>query len=163
MAVFAASAVLLPVVLAYADAQFNLTGNGFPFGPLHDFAEDEEDDEEGEAVVGNGLSILSRQDFVLTDEEAALAAGRTAYSAVWPKDPPTAAAADVTNIGRALYQYAHLNGWDKVKEMPGLVPTGAVTVVHAHEELLRADPAEWPEEPFTIDAPVLYAQSDVYG
>ena len=160
-AVFAASEVLLPFVLAYADAQFNLTGNGFPFGPLHDFAEeDEEDGDEQEAVVGNGLSILSRQDFILTDEKAALAAGRAAYEAVCPEDPSTAAAADVTHIGRALYQYAHLNGWDKVKEMPGLVPTGAVTVVHVHEELLRGHPDEWPDEPFTIDAPVIYSQRD---
>jgi hypothetical protein len=69
----------------------------------------------------------------------------------------------VTHIGRALYQYAHLNGWDKVKEMPGLVPTGAVTVVHAHEELLRGHPDEWPDEPFAIDAPVIYSQRDVCG
>ncbi len=164
-AVFAASEALLPVVLAYADAQFNLTGNGFPFGPLHDFAEedDEEDGDEEEAIVGSGLSVLSRQDFVLTDEEAALAAGRGAYQALWPEDPPTAASEDVTHIGRALYQYAHLNGWDKVQEMPGLVPTGAATVVHANDELLRGDPDEWPNQPFAVNAPVIYSQSDVYG
>lgn len=164
-AVFAASEVLLPVVLAYADAQFNLTGNGFPFGPLHDFADqdDEGDGDEEEAVVGSGLSVLSRQDFVLTDEAAALAAGRSAYTELWPADPPSAAAEDVTHIGRALYQYAHVNGWDKVREMPGLVPTGATTVVQLHEDLMRGDPDEWPEEPFSIDAPVIYSQSDVYG
>ena len=75
-AVFVASDVLLPVVLAYADAQFSFTGNG---------------------------------------------------------------------------------------QMTGLMAVGAITVVHAHEDLLRGDPDEWPAEPFAIDAPVLYAQSDVYG
>jgi hypothetical protein len=49
----------MPVVLAYADAQFNLTGSGFPLGPLHDFV-DEDDGDEEEALVGDGLSILSR-------------------------------------------------------------------------------------------------------
>lgn len=163
-AVFPASEALLPVVLAYADAQFDLTGNGFPFGPLHDFAdeEDEGDGDQEEPVIGSGLSVLSRQDFVLTDEAAALAAGRAAYAEVWPQDPPTAAAQDVTSIGRALYQFAHLNGWDKIGEMPGMVPTGATTVVQAHEDLLRGDPDEWPERPFAVDAPILYSQSDVY-
>lgn len=164
---FAANELLLPVVLVYADAQFDLTGNGFPFGPLHAFADEDQDDEgggdEGEAVVGKGLSVLSRQDFVLVDEAAALEAGRSAYAQLWPEDPPAAAVEDVTHIGRALYQYAHLHGWDRVQEMPGMEPTGATTVVQAHEHLLRGDPDQWPDDPFSVDAPVLYSQSDVYG
>lgn len=94
-AVFVASDVLLPVVLAYADAQFNLTGNGFPFGPLHDFADDEDEDEdeqeEDAAVVGTGLSVVSRQDFVVTDESAVLADGRAAHQSQWRDEPRTAA------------------------------------------------------------------------
>lgn len=81
-AVFTASDVLLPIVLAYADAQFNLTGNGFPFGVLRAWADDEEGDSETgeeEPVVGTGLSVLSRQDFLVTDKSAVLAGGRTAY------------------------------------------------------------------------------------
>ena len=97
--------------------------------PLHDFEEDDDDDDE--AVIGSGLSVVSRQ--------------------------------DVTHIGRALYQYAHLHGRDRVRKMPGLVPTGAATMVQAHDELLRGDPDGWPDELFTIDAPVLFGQSDVYG
>lgn len=69
----------------------------------------------------------------------------------------------MTHIGRALYQYAHLNGWNKLGEMAGLVPAGATTVVHANEDLLRGDPDDWPDEPFTIDGPVIYSQSDIYG
>lgn len=162
--VFDASDLLLPVVLAYNDAQFNLTGNAFPFGPLQDFADDDEDDDEGEEpVIGSGLSVVTRQDFIVTDEDAALDAGRSAYRSVWPDDPPAAADEDVTHLGRALYQYAHLNGWDKVKDMAGVAPVGAITVVRANEELLRGDPDDWPEEPFTVEAPVLYSQCDVYG
>ncbi|MGN6610922.1 MAG: hypothetical protein ACTHLJ_04045 [Angustibacter sp.] len=40
--VFAASETLLPVVLAYSDAQFEHTGNAFPFGVLHQFEDDDE-------------------------------------------------------------------------------------------------------------------------
>lgn len=165
-AVFAASEVLLPVVLAYADAQFNLTGNSFPFGPLHQFADEDDDEDDGDSdegeAVGSGLSVLSRQDFRVTDDAAVLAAGRTAYQSLWPDDPPSAATDDVSHIGRALYQYAHLNGWNKLTEMTGLVPVGATTVVHANEDLLQGDPDEWPAEPFAIEAPVLYSQSDIY-
>jgi hypothetical protein len=164
--VFAASELLLPVVLAYNDAQFNLTGNAFPFGPLQDFADDDEDDDEDEGTepaVGSGLSVVTRQDFIVIDEGAALDAGRSAYRSVWPDDPPAAADEDVTHLGRALYQYAHLNGWDKVKDMAGVAPVGAITVVQANEELLRGNPDDWPEEPFTVEAPVLYSQCDVYG
>lgn len=163
-AVLTASEVLLPVVLAYADAQFDLTGNGWPLGFLHDLAEgdDEEEQPDEESEIGSGLSVLSRQLFVLTDEEAALAAGRAAYTELWPEDPPTAATEDVTHIGRALYQYGHLNGWDNVRKMPGLSPTGAAMVVLAHEDLLRGDPDQWPDDPFHVEAAVIYSQSDVY-
>jgi hypothetical protein len=122
--VFAASERLLPAVLAYADAQFHYTGNGFPFGVLHDYAEDGDDvpaadlaleaaargvgEETPEPSVG--ISVLQRHDFRIIDEAAVISAGRAAYLRVWPQDDPAAAVADVTSVGRALYQIAHADG-----------------------------------------------------
>lgn len=163
--VFAANDELLPLVLAYSDAQFDFTGNAGNFGPLHDFEDDDDDDDDDDVQViqGTGLSVVSRQDFVVTDEAAILDAGKTAYRALWPDDPETCVEEDVSDLGRALYEYAHLNGWDKVKDMAGLAPVGALTVVQANEDLLRGDPDDWPEQPFLVDAPVIYSQCDVYA
>jgi hypothetical protein len=46
--VVAASDRLLPAVLGYADAQFDHTGTAFPFGVLHEYAEQGDDDDDGQ-------------------------------------------------------------------------------------------------------------------
>ena len=46
--------------------------------------------------------------------------------------------------------------------MSGLEPVGGVTVVVATEDLLRGDPAAWPDEPFAIEGPILCTSLDVY-
>lgn len=161
--VFAASDRLLPSVLAYADAQFDYTGNGFPFGVLHQFAEqDEEDEPADEPEPATGISVLRRHDYQVTDEAAVLSAGRRAYLDVWPQDDEAAAAADVTHLGRALYQIAHAGGWHRLDELDGLRATGGAVVVVAQEEILGPDPDEWPEELFVGDGVLLYKQEDVF-
>jgi hypothetical protein len=160
--VFAASDRLLPSVLAYADAQFDYTGNGFPFGVLHQFAEqDDEDEPADEPEPATGISVLQRHDYQVTDEAAVLSAGRRAYLDVWPEDE-AAAAADVTHLGRALYQIAHAGGWHSLDELDGLRATGGAVVVVAQEEILGPDPDEWPEELFEGDGELLYKQEDVF-
>src|SRR6266702_6485862 len=64
-AVFAASSALLPAALEYADAQFDYTGNGFPFGVLHQFADDDLDDadEPDQTRPTSGVSVLRRHDY----------------------------------------------------------------------------------------------------
>jgi hypothetical protein len=162
--VYAASEGLLPAVLAYADAQFDYTGTGFPFGVLHQFADDDEDgDEEGEEVPTAGVTVLQRRDYRVTNEAAVMDAGRRAYLRVWPDDDDAAAAADVTHLGRALYQLAHADGWHSLDQVEGLRTTGGAVVVLQQEELLGPDPDEWPEELFDDDAQVLYSQQDVFG
>jgi hypothetical protein len=119
--VLAANERLLPAVLAYADAQFDYTGNAFPFGVLHEYEEDDEDEEEdGEPLPADGISVLQRRDYAVTDEAAVMTAGRRAYLRVWPDDDEAAAAADVTHLGRAAYQLAHADGWESLDDVEGL-------------------------------------------
>jgi hypothetical protein len=162
--VFAAGDGLLPAVLAYADAQFDYTGTGFPFGVLHQVAEhddDDDDDDDDEATAG--VTVLQRRDYRVTDEAAVLDAGRRAYLRVWPEDDDAAAAADVTHLGRALYQLAHADGWHSLDQVEGLRTTGGAVVVLQQDELLGPDPDEWPEELFDDDAQLLYSQHDLFG
>lgn len=166
--VFSAGDALLPAVLAYADAQFDYTGAGFPFGVLHQFADDEDEDDDhdsemAEARPASGISVLRRHDFGVTDEAAVLAAGRAAYLRVWPDDAEEDAAADVTHLGRALYQIAHADGWDSLDRVDGLRPLGGVTHVIGQNELLSADPDEWPSDVFATEGEVMYQQSDIWG
>lgn len=167
--VFAASDRLLPAVLAYADAQFDYAGNGFPFGVLHDYAEDDEEDDgaddgadEEDVEPSVGISVLQRHDYRVTDEAAVMSAGRAAYLRVWPEDDEAAAAADVTHLGRALYQIAHADGWNSLDRLEGLRPTGGSVRVVDREETLGPDPDEWPEDLFDDDSELLYEQADVF-
>ena len=162
--VAAAGEQLLPAALNYADAQFEHTGSGFPFGVLHQFAEDaeDEDEDESESAPTSGITVLQRWDYGVVDEGAVLEAGRKAYLRVWPDDDETAAQADVNHLGRALYQLAHADGWQSLEQVNGLRPTGAAVILLEQEELLGADPNEWPEELFNADGEPLYSQFDVF-
>lgn len=168
--VFAAGERLLPAVLAYADAQFEYTGYGFPFDVLQDYAEEDEiddepaevDDDAVEAEPPVGISVLQRHDYRVTDQAAVLSAGRAAYLRVWPADDEAAAAADVTHLGRALYQVAHADGWHALDRVPGLRPVGGCVRVVDREETLGPDPDEWPEDPFHDGGELLYEQSDLF-
>lgn len=166
--VFAASERLLPAVLAYADAQFDYTGTAFPFGVLHEYAEREDEEEEDEDdrtgdQPTRGVSVLQRRDYRVTDEAAVIAAGRRAYLRIWPADEGAAAAADVTHLGRALYQVAHADGWHSLDQVDGLRPKAGRVVVVQHEDLLGPDPEEWPDGLFPDDAELLFEQRDVFG
>lgn len=164
-AVFKASEELLSVLLDYANAQFDFTGYGFPLGALAQFAEDDEqaeEEDEGEEWPTSGISVLQRHDYVVTDEDAVLAAGREAYLRVWPDDDETAAAADVTHVGRALYQLAHADGWNSLYKATGLDAVGGFIAVVKQDELLGPDPDDWAAEVLDADADLLYSQDDIY-
>lgn len=92
-------------------------------------------------------------------------AGRKAYRRLWPGDDSAAAAADVTHLGRALYQIAHADGWDSLEQVKGLQPVGGVVIVQSSDELLGADPAAWPEDDLFEhdDDRLLYRQDDVFS
>lgn len=165
-AIFRAGDELLTAVMAYVDAQFEHTGTAYPLGALHDLVgdDDDEDDEDDDVEVPtSGITVLRRADFAVEDEAAVVRAGRAAYLEVWPDGDEEAAAAEVTHLGRALYQIAHARGWDALDEVDGLVPTGALTVVHRQEDLLAGDSDEWPDDLFEQAGEVIYSQSDVWG
>lgn len=90
-------------------------------------------------------------------------AGRRAYLRVWPDDDDVAAAADVSHLGRALYQLAHADGWHSLDQVEGLRPTGGAVAVLQQDELLGPDPDKWPDELFDDDAELLFSQHDVFG
>ena len=110
-----------------------------------------------------GVSVLRRDDYVVSKEAAVLKAGRKAYRRMWPEDDAAAATADVTHLGRALYRIAHADGWDSLRHVKGLRPVGGVTIVQSSEELLGADPDAWPEwDLFRHDEERLLYREDVY-
>lgn len=165
-AIFQAGDELLSAALAYVDAQFEHTGTSYPLGALQVLAEDTNNDEgEGTDLSAptSGITVLQRADFGVEDEDRVLRAGRAAYREVWPDDDEQAAAADVTHLGRALYQIAHAHGWDALREIDGLVPTGATTVVLRQDQLLGPDSDQWPDDMFDTHAEMLQRQDDVYG
>lgn len=127
--VFMANDALAAAAEAYADAQFDLTGSAPSFkvdGDPDDL--DDEDDEELPAAVAR-LQLVRRTDYAVTDLDAVLAAGRSAYLRVWPDDTAQDAAADVDHLGRAIYQLEHADGPAGLEDVPGLAPRRATTWV----------------------------------
>lgn len=152
--VMVASDRLVPAVLAYADAQAAYAQYAYPFGVLHQYADNDSDDEEidtDESVATTGVTVLERRDYRITDEPAVIAAAKTAYLRVWLDDDQADAERDVTDLGRALYQLAHADGWHSLDRVDGLVPAGASISVLRQDELLGRDPNEWPAEVYAAD------------
>jgi hypothetical protein len=162
--VFQASDRLVPAVLGYADAQFAYTGNGYPFGALHRHVDDDDEDEDEHEDEGptSGISIVQRHDYVVTDADAVMEAGRRAYLRVWPDDTEAAASADVNHLGSALYQLAHADGWDNLRGVDGLAPVAGFVAVVKQEELLGPDPDDWSDGLVEEDAQVLFSQADIF-
>ena len=164
---FGATERLIPAVLAYADAQGEFTGYWFPFGVIHQYMESEEEETDGEKDPTTeehslALSVVQRRDYLVTNAEAVLDAGRQAYLRVWPDDTGAAAAADVTHLGRALYQLAHADGWDNLHRTNGLSPVAGVIAVVKPEEPLGPDPDDWVDEVVEEGVEVIYSQADIF-
>lgn len=148
-AVFLASEDLMPALLAYADAQFDFTGYGFPLGvlaQLEDEDEEDDDDDDGpDELPTTGFSVVQRHDYVVTDADAVLAV------------------AGATHLGEALYEIAHAGGgWDSLREVDGLEPVAGITAVVDQPALLGPDPDDWAEAVHDEHAEVLFSQADVF-
>ncbi len=163
--IMAAGNQLVPALLAYADAQFDYTGTAFPLGTLYELADDDDDEEDADPGPVGGVSILRRTDFMVTDEDSVLKAGRKAYRRSTGKAKKKSAAAHVTHLGEALYQIAHADGWDSLIRVQGLQPIGGIVLVQSSEELLGSDPDEWPaDDLFDHDEDrLLFRQDDIFG
>lgn len=162
---FAAGGRLMPILVALSDAHFDYTGNGGPLGPLHAWDEDDDEDDGGaEQPRGSGLSVLQRTDYRVVDEGALIEAGRAAYRDAWPDDTAEDAAADVTDVGRALYQIAHASGsWSSIEDVDGVNVSGRVIVAVSTDETLGSEADDWPDDLFAHDIDrVIYRQDDVY-
>jgi hypothetical protein len=157
-ALFDAGDALARAVDTYGDAQFDLTG---VFPPVHVHGHDEEPEEDGgeEVEVVAIVRVLRRADYAVTDLDAVLEAGRAAYAEVWPDDSPEDAAADVSDLGRALYQVQHADGPAALEDVPGLLPVGSTTWY-----VDVSDQEEAPEDPFGTDGSrLLFRLDEVFG
>jgi hypothetical protein len=84
---FASTEELRTAAGAFDNAEFDWCGS-FPLG-IQDFEDDEEDEGDEVAPASNGvLTAVGRWDFRITDTDAVVAAGRAAYTKVWPDDTP---------------------------------------------------------------------------
>lgn len=167
-ALFQANEFFLPAVLEYAEAQGFHTGTFWPFGAIEEFAEEDEDDEfDGEdedAGPVDVVSILQRHDYAVRDADAVLRSGREAYMRAWPEDSEDQAIAEVTSLGRALYQIAHADGWDHLTRVEGLRPlAGLVFVVNPDEVLDVDDDEPSPDDLVPDEAEILYSQAGIWG
>jgi hypothetical protein len=163
--VFDAGDPLVEAAMQYVDAQFEYTGIAYPLGVLGQLIDADDD----EAADGDeyerpttGVTVLRRADFAVLDEDAVIEAGRAAYLEVWPEDSAEAAAADVSYLGRALYQIGHARGWDALPETAGLRPLGGLVRIQLQDEALGNEPDEWPEDVFVVDGETIYELSEVY-
>lgn len=110
------------------------------------------------------FSLLVRRDYAVEDLEGLIAAGRTAYTEVWPEDPTEAADADVSTPGRAVYQLIHAYGLDGLAERAeasGLSPYGGTVWVQVTAE---ADDTLEADDPFEVVDPdaLVYRLDEVY-
>ncbi|QXG76376.1 hypothetical protein KUM42_02085 [Modestobacter sp. L9-4] len=144
---------LLPAVLAYADAQLDLTGGDFPFGVLHDVDQDQEVEDLGidlrdpqppavpapapELSGVTAVTVLQRHDLQVTDEAAVLAA------------------AGEDDLGSALARLARAGGWSAVGGEPGLRST-------ARSVLVVGSAVAPGEEPDEDGGELLYSHQDVF-
>lgn len=150
-AVYLASEDLMPALLAYADAQFNFTGYGFPLGVLAQLEEEDDDDEqyvaeEEQDPPATAISVVQRHDYVVTDIESVLAN------------------TDASHLGDALHELADSSGgWSNLRDVRGLEPVAGITAVIVQPELLGADPDDWAESVHDEHAEVLFSQAEVFG
>lgn len=168
---FAANDALAATAEAYADAQFDLTGTLPSFETYDDEGDDEADGEAGDAQeqplpVGR-LRIVRRTDFDVTDFAAVLAAGRAAYLRVWPDDTTEDAAADVRDLGQAIYQLEHAGGPAALEDVPGLAPRRSVSwILDVSDEPEPssdpADPAGTPIEAPPYPGRLLHQLDDIF-
>ena len=101
---------------------------------LDDLDEDIEGDKGGFSGV---VAVLRREDYLVTDVDRVIDAGRRAYLRTWPHDLPDDAEFRVDSLGPALYELLHAHGDNHLAETfaqtGGLLP-GRSTILFAQAE-----------------------------
>jgi hypothetical protein len=137
---------LSSAVQAFDDAHLDFTGFAVPLGLVEDDLDGDFDFDLGD--FSGVVAVLRRDDYLVTDREALIAAGRAAYLRAWPEDEPDDAAIRVDSVGIALHEMLHAHGDLSADEVlaqtPGIVPA-ASTILFA--EVAEAfDPMD--DDPF---------------
>ncbi|MES2094554.1 MAG: hypothetical protein V4531_12190 [Actinomycetota bacterium] len=158
--------VVMHAAAAYADAQFDLTGNSGPFGDLLEWDDDEADDDDELPQPTSFISVLQRADYGVLDEESVLVAGRLKFLENRPGESEDNARSEVSHLGAALYELAHAEGWASLDKAPGLTAMGSIIQVIEPSEpidLLDGPPeTEEPDAGFSVDGRVLYTEQNQY-
>jgi hypothetical protein len=116
---------------------FELTGTAVPWSAVFDDDDQEDTDEDdGTPVAFSGVvAVLRREDYLDTDHDLVIDAGRRAYLRTWPNDQPDDAEFRVDSLGPALYKLVHAqseaNLGEVLAETGGLLP-GRSTILFAH-------------------------------
>lgn len=146
---FASQEELRKAAVAFDSAEFDWCGS-FPLG-IQNFEDDEADEREARdevAAASDGvLTAVGRWDFYITDADAVVAAGRAAYTSLWPDDTPEDAQERVHDPASAAGEIVHAAGWSALSSTSGLLQERDFTQFITHDGL---DDDEWDENPFRI-------------
>lgn len=127
---------------------------------------------EDEAADGQGVTVLSRRDYVITDVGGLYAAATEARAR--SAQEPVDRVSPVETVGEALYELIHHGGSDALQECAALDPTGAVTLFVPEDLPLdksRLDELEYTgaisvddlAPLFRPDRPALFSFSEFWG
>ena len=138
---------LMKATRAFNEAEFDWCGS-FPLGLRPDEDDEDEDElEEQPEAVGDVLTLLGRWDFRVTDEAAAVAAGRRAYLAAWTDDTEEDAESRVQHVDDAAAELMHAHGLAGLENAEGLSLERDATAFMIHE---GEDDETFDDDPFAI-------------
>jgi hypothetical protein len=92
------------------------------------------------------LSCLCRWDFIVTDEQAVVAAGRHAYARTWPSDTEEDAWFAVSDLGGAAMEIVHADDWAGLQRVEGLALSDSWAAYLTHDGDTETDDGD----PFSI-------------
>jgi hypothetical protein len=132
---------------AFNDAEFDWCGSSALSLLLEDEDDEDDDLDAGEPRPGNLLSVLGRWDFRITDESAAVAAGRRAYLSAWTADTAEDAEIRVQHVGDAAAELMHAHGLEAIGAAEGLAPERDTVVFLVHD---GEEDDTFEDDPFAI-------------
>lgn len=115
---------------AFNEAEFDWCGSfPLPLDPPRHFEDQEDHDDEWTAAINAPgavvMSFFGRWDWVVTDANELLAAGRNAYRELWTDGTAEDAELAVPDASSALREFTHAGEWPAIPEVPGLLRGGS--------------------------------------